>query len=281
MTLPAATVAAKLIHERPDWRVERLQGFDRRYPAEQVADVLAGALLDDDWRVRARASSILLYCGHDAELANALGFAMRHNLAVQHHIDLISRIPADAVYTLPLLRRLYGTENPRIAATVTQAALRLGLNDRDDVRFLTGDGGRQPEPIRLAVAVILDRAGRKHATARLLELGESAESPDVRVAAIAALGIGRRPNVIRHRLFHWLTAREQPDDVLAELSKSLLQLTPPDDPRREAIESRVSAVLLNTLSSHLDALITAQRQIRRQTETEQRHDFIELLGLGE
>jgi hypothetical protein len=221
----------------------------------------------------AEASPLFLKFLDDPEL---LAAAMRHDLAREHVVELIDRIPSDAVYSVPLLRRAYARDDPRTIAACVQAIERTSLDGEPERAFFARADA--DDATGLLFARVFDQQGREDGLATLLQLAKSKADAEVRTAALQAVGSRPRAADVQKELLAMLTEEnETPLIVEIAAAEAVLQLLPADHPARPQTARLLYLRQLQWTSEVLTDTISQQRHARKQTERES----LESLGLGD
>ncbi len=271
--------------------------------------IMTEALLDDHFYVRATMSDILWKLNEDAELANALGYAMRHDLAVAHHVELLDRIPADAKYSLPFLRRCYDTHESRILSACVRAILRTKIDGKAERTLLARLDGNDESawvvarafdevnhPAGLRALLRLARTGAdttvrlaaieaigveprgKAVQRELVDLGRTAGQETIRLAAIEAIGETTTDPAVLRGLLHHLVMGDTPR-VEMEAANTLLNLAPEDHPNRPQVERMLGRITRQWINRQLHEILADQTQAQRLTEKEQLKELEAVLEL--
>ncbi len=257
---------------------EKLEMLRRMRPdaSTNCAEILANALLDDDWRVRKRASAILWELGDDAELANALGYALRHDLAGAHIAELVDRIPEFPVYTLPLLRRCYTRDDSKVLAACLRAIQRIrSFGDSESVVMTHArmDGVR-----KVSVKQLLDEQSDQEEARTLVLLARTAKSADVRAKAFEIIGMRPRTKHVLREVLHHLVMGDEPR-VEVEAAFAFLNNAPQDDPNRPQVAKILKRSTFAWINQEVSDMLATQAEAKRHAEMKQVSDLEDLFGL--
>ena len=233
-------------------------------------------MLDDDWRIRQRASAILWELRDDAELANALGYALRHDLADVHIAELIDRIPEYPVYTLPLLHRCYTRDDSKILAACLRAIQRIRLFG--DAESVVMSRARTDGVRKVSVNQLLDEQTNQEEARTLVLLARTAKSADVRAKAFEVLGMRARSKHVLREVLHHLVMGDEPR-VEVEAAFAFLNNAPQDDPNRPQVAKILKRSTFAWINQEVSAMLATQVEAKRHAEMKQVSDLEDLFGL--
>ncbi len=261
----------------PSRKIEMLQWLrPADWSGDIYADFVAEALLDKDPKVREAMSEILKRLGRDADVARALGHAIRHKLEVFHYVDLIDSILAKPKYSVSLLRRFYDTDDPRILAACLRAISRTRLNGEPEQKLadrLAGNGRSA-----FVAAKAYAACHRPEGLEALRRLARKAREPEIRAGAFEALGVGSQTPEVQQEVLDHLLAGDEPE-VVIEAAHTFLLIAPEDHPSRTKVGAILERTIQEYAASQLSQILSEQIDAQLSSEDEQAMELEQFLSL--